>query len=83
LSPAWRDVRVERVNVAISRLNGITNAIAANTSRAAQSPSTEGDYSTGHKVSHRPGVIGIIVRVPTGWRLSQSVATRLPEAPVE
>ena len=35
--------------MATSRLNGITNAIAANTSRAAQSPSTVADYSTAHK----------------------------------
>jgi len=70
-------VRVESVNVATSRLNGITNAIAANTSNAAQSPSTEGDYSTAHKRGSRPIRIAVFLRVRAGWRLSQARSSRL------
>ncbi len=66
LSPAWREVRVERVKVATSKLNGITNAIAANTSRAAQSPSTAGDYSTAHKPSFRAFAIARILAESRG-----------------
>ena len=72
LSPACREVRVERANVATNRLNGITNAIAANTSRAAQSPSTEGDYSTAHKLGFRAVAIRMFLRIRVGWRVSQA-----------
>ncbi len=79
LSPACREVRVERVKVAISRLNGITNAIAANTSRAAQSPSTEGDYSTAHK-RHRTGVpIRLFWPNLAGHQLSQALCPGRPD----
>src|SRR6185312_1485449 len=72
LSPACREVRVARANVANNKLNGITNAIAAKTSRAAQSPSTEGDYSTAHKLRFRRGAIRMFLRIRVGWRVSQT-----------
>src|SRR4026207_2250468 len=79
LSPACREVRVARANVANNRLNGITNAIAANTSRAAQSPSTEGHYSTAHKRRFRRAAIRIFWRNLVGWRVSQTPSSRLPD----
>src|SRR5437763_15278237 len=72
LSPACREVRVARAKVANKRLNGITNAIAANTSRAAQSPSTEGDYSTAHKLRSRRAAIRMFSPIRVGWRVSQA-----------
>jgi hypothetical protein len=65
------------VKVATSKLNGITNAIAANTSRAAQSPSTAGDYSTAHKPSPRGLQIGVFWPNPVGCPLSQTPSSRL------
>src|SRR4029078_6230197 len=72
LSPACREVRVARAKVANKRLKGITNAIAANTRRADQPPSTEGDYSTPHKRGPRSAAIRMFLRIRMGCRVSQT-----------